>query len=173
MSRKPWLVIAFLTMLVPLVASAASGTVHFTVQIDGTSELQLSGSTARWHHLTWDPPGTTVINGVPWNPTGLSQHCGCDSDTFSGVLPPIPPNATSFDVTVNDGRGAVTVVQYPDPGNGRVLIVRIDDEAEGGADDYDVTIEWATPTPIPIASTAGLMLLCVLLTGAGFWFLRR
>ena len=174
MRRIPlcFLGICLLAMLAPP-AIAGTGSVRVEVTIDGVSELILGGNTAQWWHLNYDPPGTTTINGVSWTPTGLSNGCSCLSDVFTGVAPAIPLNATNFAVTVSDGRGVVSIQQYPSSGNGYKLYVRFDDGSQGGADFYDVTINYQYADPVPMLPWPTLVFVVLLLGVVGGWALRR
>jgi Ca2+-binding RTX toxin-like protein len=83
--------------------------------VDGRSQLTLSGSDAQWYHLDYAAPGRygtsdlpTYINGVAWIPTwpstGELRDCHCYSDTFTGVIPPVPAGAIHATLTpVGDG----------------------------------------------------------------------
>jgi hypothetical protein len=161
-----------LLLTLPTAATAASGSVHVVVRIDGLSDLLLSGNTAQWRHLQYDPPGVTQINGVSWTPSGLSTACSCLSDMFTGVAPAIPQNATGFSVTWT-GRGTVTLEELPTAANDYRLRARFDDLGPGGADDYDALISYQSPDPIPALSPWGMIGLSFLLAGGALYFLRR
>lgn len=164
-----------LVTAMPCSSLAATGNVNVQVNIDGLSELILSANTAQWHHINYNPPGTTTINSSPWIPTGLSNFCNCYSDIFTGVNPPIPQNASNFDITKNDGRGAVTIVQIPSASNDYKLIVRFDDDSQGGSDDYDVLLTYQYPDiqPIPTLSEWAQILLALSLMGMAGWYWQR
>lgn len=174
MKRRTTAILLFSALLsaLPGAAMAASGSVRVVVDIDGLSDLLLSGNTAQWHHLEWSPPGETVLNGVVWTPTGLSSFCNCLSDLFTGVAPAIPQNATSFSVSWT-GRGPVTLEELPSPENGYVLRVRFDDVEPGGADTYDATISYHYPSEIPTLNRWGLIALALLLVAGAALLLRR
>ncbi len=151
---------------------AETGSVRVIVNIDGLSDLLLSGNTAQWHHLQYSPPQETLLNGVSWVPTGLSGFCNCLSDVFGGVTPAIPQTATNFGVTWS-GRGTVTLEQLPSALNSYRLRVRFDDLAPGGADLYNALITFEYPAPVPVMGGQSLALLMVLLLGLGVVALRR
>ncbi len=163
--------IALLSTL-PTVATAASGSIRVIVRIDGLSDVLLSGNTAQWNHLQYDPPGVTLLNGVSWTPTGLSSSCNCLSDVFTGVVPAIPQNATGFSVTWT-GRGTVTLEELPTPANGYRLRARFDDLGPPGADNYDALISYQYADAIPALSPWGTIGLSFLLAGGALYFLRR
>lgn len=167
----------FLTVLLLLPAGMLSAaTANISARVDGLSELVLSGNTVRWHHVSYSPPGDTTVNGVVWTPTGLSSFCNCDSDPYTGLVPPLIQRTTGYSVVTNAGRGPVTIVETPSSLNGWVLRIRIDDEAPGGDDLYDVDVTYpsaADPVVVPAASTPALALLGGLLAAGGIWALRR
>lgn len=109
-----------LVVLMPLVLTAGpayaqsslhSGqvTVSYLVRadIDGHSNLILSGHSARWYNFTFAVPGRhngmndpTIINGVKWfpqwPPLGPDEHCQCYSSTFTHLMPPVPQEIDGF-----------------------------------------------------------------------------
>ena len=54
---------------------------------------------------------------------------------------PLPRTDVSVSVRKRNGRGRVSVVQQPNRSNNYTAIVKIDDE-KGGADDYEIEMEW-------------------------------
>jgi outer membrane protein assembly factor BamB len=106
--------------------------------IDGHSQLTLSGRTARWYHIGFAAPGRldgkndpTIINGARWYPTwpqpGENRDCGCYSSTFRKVVPRVPARAflSSFQkVSCRDScsarfsHGAVVIDFNDDPSGG-------------------------------------------------------
>jgi hypothetical protein len=154
-----------------------AATAHVSVRIDGLSDLILSAGTAKWHHISYNPPGVTTINGVAWSPTGLSNGCNCDSGLYTGLLPPIAQSTTGYSVVKNAGRGAVTIEETPSSANGWALRIRIDDEVAGGDDLYNFDVNYpavsAGSESVPTASTWALALLGGMLALAGVWVLRR
>ena len=76
-------------------------TLTISADIDGRSELTISGRNAVWKHLTQAAPvrhqgGATVtkIGKASWTPSwpdaGENRDCGCFSDVFHGVSPAVP-----------------------------------------------------------------------------------
>ena len=147
-----------------------------TAQIDGRSQLHLSGETAQWIHLDhWAPgyhtdvPEPTVIStwdgtfpvmtGLEWLPTfdpGPDSH-PATSDVLSGIRPLIP-QTTAITVTALAGRGTVSVVQEPAEENNFTTIIEFDDNVFGSHDYY--TIRLATvpePTGWIAACAMGLL----------------
>jgi hypothetical protein len=54
---------------------------------------------------------------------------------------PLPRANVKVEVRKRNGRGRVSVVQQPNQGNNYTAIVKIDDD-QGGADDYEIEMEW-------------------------------
>lgn len=173
MRIRPLLVSALLLLPAGIVSAA---TANVSARVDGLSELVLSGNTVRWHHVSFTPPGDTTINGVVWTPTGLSSFCNCDSDPYTGLVPPLIQRTTGYSVVKNAGRGPVTIVETPSSLNGWALRIRIDDEEPGGDDLYDIDVTYpaaSDPVVVPAASMPALALLGGLLAAAGLRVLRR
>jgi len=147
-----------------------------TAQIDGRSQLHISGETVQWVHLDYLAPGyhtetpePTVIStwdgsfpvmtGLEWLPTfdpGPNSH-PATSDILSGIRP-LFPQTTDIAVTALDGRGTVSVLQMPAEENGYTTIIEFDDNVFGGHDHY--TIRLATvpePTGWIAACALGLL----------------
>jgi hypothetical protein len=173
MRFRPLLLSALFLLPAGIVSAA---TANISARVDGLSELILSGNTVRWHHVSYSPPGDTTVNGVVWTPTGLSSFCNCDSDPYTGLVPPLIQSTVGYSVVTNAGRGPVTILETPSSANGWALRIRIDDEAPGGDDLYDIDVSYpaaSDPVAVPAASTAALAFLGGLLALAGAWALRR
>ena len=54
---------------------------------------------------------------------------------------PLPRANVTVSVRKRNGRGRVSVVQQPNQSNNYTAIVKIDDD-KGGADDYEIEMEW-------------------------------
>ena len=88
--------------------TSAAGSVSYDVRadIDGHSQLIISGTSAYWHNIDFAAPGRasgqnqpTVINGASWYPTwpqSGDNRCNCDSGTFNGITPPVPASTSSY-----------------------------------------------------------------------------
>lgn len=171
----------FLFLVLLFVSSVSTAaTININAQIDGTSDLWIQGNTAQWHHYNADPPGQwngsypTVINGANWYPTGMSNNCGgCTSDVFNGVAPALPAVSQIVTLVPNAVRENAYISQQPNAGNGYTLIVRFDDIQNGGADFYDVDLNFsdAAPQQIPALNPAGLMIMAMLALFTGIFFL--
>jgi hypothetical protein len=172
-----------LLAVLAVAGNAVAGTITVEAWIDGRSHLTLKANTAQWHHYDYSAPGRggttlpTVINGDDWYPVwpdvpdANNNFCDCDSDVYTGVAPPLPENDTPVTIRVIQGRDSASIVQQPDAGNDYELIVEFDDNASGGAAWYIVELQFAEP--IPAISHPGVVLLVLLITGAGVLVLRR
>jgi len=114
--------------------------------IDGSDDLKIQGDRVWWSHHDWDLPGRnggkhepTYLNDQPWQPVWQDRR-----ESAPTRLPdPLP---ASGDVTVTlapvSGRGPVRLTQTPSAANGYTLSVLFDDNDQGGADWYDITLTW-------------------------------
>jgi len=113
--------------------------------IDGHSQLTLSGNSARWYHTDFAAPGRlkgkdepTTINGTSWFPVwpqpGENRDCDCYSSTFENVVPKIPSNAvlTFKAVSCRDSCSAT----YHDG----ALVIDFNDDPSGGDAWYEVKV---------------------------------
>ena len=133
-------------------AVSTGGLIRVQAWVDGRSQLILQGDTARWHHFDFAAPGRefanepTTIDGVDWFPTWpdvpdvQNRDCNCDSDTFTGVNPPVPQAAAVVSLIPVQARGPMSIVQSPTSGNEYTLIVQFNDNAPPGAAWYIVDI---------------------------------
>jgi hypothetical protein len=136
-------------------------TIRVQALIDGRSRLIISGSTAHWSNLEFDPPGRfgnsnrpTVFNGQSWYPAWSHVPIGrlAVSDEYKQLAPPLPRTPVTVRVTPINARGTVSVVQQPSAANEHTLIVEFDDSAPPGAADYTVDLTFA-----PTVSTAAAL----------------
>ena len=122
--------------------------------IDGHSELILSGNSAKWYHIDFAAPGRlggknepTIINGTEWFPVwpqpGENRDCGCYSSTFNNVVPSLPGDAvlTSFQaVSCLDSCSAT----YDDG----TLVIDFNDDPHPGDASYEVKVTLSSSGPI-------------------------
>lgn len=112
-------------------SDSSRATATFTVQadIDGVSQLILTGKTARWFQIDDAAPGVhngqnnpTIINGVQWFPKwpkpGENRNCHCYSSTYTNLQPRVPAVATGVFVKAVTCRD-ICSASYSD---GRVVI---------------------------------------------------
>jgi len=98
--------------------SADSGKCTVEVEVDGTAEVFVSGTTAR----------VRTLGGQP----AVARRMDCTS--------PMPTNAAEYRFTGVDGRGSQNLVRDP-RSSGGAAVVRIDDP-KGGREGYTFDIEW-------------------------------
>ncbi len=134
------------------------------VQVDGRSNLTIDPNQAFFQHLEGSAPGTwgldaeegngegraTVINGAAWWPSwpdaGENIDCSCASDAFTvseeGAVM-VPEAAVDVTLTEYEGRGGITILQYPDVSNDYRMVIEIDDRARAGAAWYEFQVDYA------------------------------
>jgi hypothetical protein len=126
--------------------------------IDGRSWLILQKNTARWYHLDFAAPGRhefvnvpTLINGEEWFPVwpdvpdAENRDCQCYSSIFKGVKPGLHRNKLPVEINVLQGRGTVSIVEYPSKENNNALIIEFDDNPYGGPVTYEIEIVFSKP----------------------------
>lgn len=115
------------------------------VCIDGSDWLHLAGATAWWVHRAYDLPGEhdscngfsdTLLDNIGWDPS----FSGNTSDVFSLLPSPGPVADATIVLSPIQGRGAVTVVQHPNAGNGYEASILFDDDPQSAADVYEVEV---------------------------------
>jgi len=95
------------------------GTMTWRGRVDDYVELNIQGNRVR----SREREGSQTLN---------------EQVSFSN---PLPRADVAVSVRKGNGRGRVSVVQQPDRSNNYTAIVKIDDE-KGGADDYEIEMEW-------------------------------
>lgn len=140
-------------------ASAANANIRptytITVEalIDGRSQLILWRNKAQWHHFDFAAPGRhefvnvpTLINGKEWFPVwpdvpdAENRDCQCYSSIFKHVKPGLHGSNLQFEVTVLQGRGPVSVLEYPSKENKRALVIEFNDNDYDGSMVYEIQI---------------------------------
>jgi hypothetical protein len=125
-------------------------------QISGRSRLILDDGTAQWHHYDFAAPGrenceigdvwgATMIDGAMWfpvwpDPDCENYFCDCDSDVFTGLKPVVPNQTMGVELQNFQGRGTVTIVEYPTRANGFRVAIEFDDNRWLGAAWYQVDL---------------------------------
>lgn len=123
--------------------------------IDGRSQLILRRNTAQWHHFDFAAPGRhefanlpTTINGKEWSPVwpdvpdAENRDCNCYSNVFKfkGVKPGLYRNQPQVEINVLQGRGPVSIVEFPSKANRNALVVEFDDNDFDGSMIYEVQL---------------------------------
>jgi hypothetical protein len=119
---------------------------HVEAWMDGRSNLILTGTSARWHHIEFAAPGRetfvnlpTKLSGVDWFPTwpdlpdAENRDCNCDSSTYTDLPAAIPRALSTTTLTITQVRRMPTVLQMPDATNDYTLIVELTDVGLGGS----------------------------------------
>jgi hypothetical protein len=156
---KTFLACCMSLTLATVLQAAPQGQAHtFRAWIDGRSRLTLDDATARWDHFDFAAPGRlecnigamiepTTIDGFDWFPVWPdvpdceNRDCGCGSDSYLGLQPPIPDAELFVSLIVIAARGPVTLVEVPQAANGYRVVIEFDDNALGGADWYEIALE--------------------------------
>lgn len=147
-----------------LADSASAETLRIRAWIDGRSNLRLRGDTAYWVQYEFAAPGRLDCDtGAPIEPTQLgsalwfpnwpdtptceNRNCFCFSDVFTGVTPRLPEAHFSVSLHVLQGRGACWISEIPVSGGGWQVGIEFDDNPFGGADWYEVDLEFHSTWP--------------------------
>jgi len=134
--------------------------------MDGRSQLVITGDALYWHHLAFDAPGRwefgegsqpTFLNQVAWEPTWpditgpTNDFCSCNSSIYRGI-PNLAQKNQRVWLDIVQGRGRVSVIQQPNTENDYTFILEMDDNNIGGADWYEVNLNYiiGRSEPVPI-----------------------
>lgn len=126
-------------------------TLNVLARVDGLSDLVVKGVRCHWFHQDYQAPGymsdpelPTRLNGKKWYPSWPvpnPENCDCNSSSYKGI-PRLAAQEQVVGLQVLEGRGDVQIVQQPAAGNDFTLIVRFDDNAQGGADWYRIRLTY-------------------------------
>jgi hypothetical protein len=155
-----------LVVLAPLVLTAGPAlaqsslhsdqvTVSYLVRadIDGHSNLILSGQSAQWYNFDYAVPGRhmgknnpTIINGTKWYPKWPpltpNGNCNkCHSSIFTNVMPPVPQEVDAFYFRALSCRDHCSA-RYSDG----VLVLGFNDNPSPGDAWYEVKVFLTTST---------------------------
>ena len=165
MKKKFWpTLIMTLLLLACWCHPAAAYTLKVKAWIDGQSQLIIQGNTVQWHNLSYNAPGYEAPYGNPpaptylttkhlkkmaWSPGNWSHGTYDDttSDKFTGLSAPLAAADQTVTLTAKRARESATIIQHPSPGNGYTLIVDFNDTSSGGADWYEVSLEYISGVP--------------------------
>lgn len=152
---------------------AQSGTIGVEALIDGRSQLILQADTAQWYHLDFAAPGRhefqdepTYLNGVPWLPMwpdvpdAENRECECYSDTYVGVVPPLPMADYGVQLEVVQARGDVQIVEPPSAANNYRVVIEFNDNPILGSEWYEVNLHFQTcdlMLSLPVPGSAGMI----------------
>ncbi|HEU0004492.1 MAG TPA: hypothetical protein VFS12_00760, partial [Terriglobia bacterium] len=73
--------------------------------------------------------------------TETVEGAATQGDRFNFSSSSLPRNEVRVDVRKRDGRGKVRVVESPSRRNDYTAIIEIEDDT-GGADNYEIEVEW-------------------------------
>jgi len=172
-------------------ANADIFTLDVTADIDGRSDLIVTGNRLMWQQFEWGTVGlynpnypstilTTTVNGVTvlnnyawtpiWPSTAVYGNYGNFSSTFTGLNPGAPVQQNmSVALTVEQARYSLTLVQHPSSSNGYTTIVEFNDNPPGGDDLYRAKLTFMT-SAVPEPEEWAMLMVGIPLVG---WKIRR
>ncbi|WP_347989878.1 hypothetical protein [Methylomonas sp. AM2-LC] len=184
-----------LAYLFSTTAHSDTFSLEVTANIDGRSDLIISGNNVTWQQFDYGTVGlynpdfsstilsmTSTVNNnqslnyYVWNPTwpdmttGLNSYGndgGVLSSTFSGLYPGAPQQPFIVTLTTEVGRGTISLIQLPTLSNHYTTIVDFNDNPIGGSANYKALINFS---PAPEVEEWAMMLLGLPLVG---WVTRR
>lgn len=113
---------------------AAPKKVTFKAYVDGADVVKISGSRLWIEHQDFQLPIRIKIDGVKWDPAWNGET----SATYKlrrGL-------GGTVKLTKQQGRGKISIMEMPAPGNNQTLSIKLDDDDFGGADWYEFTLSW-------------------------------
>jgi len=111
----------------------------FRAVVDGSDVVKVSGDQLWIEHEEFQQPTQIFINGKPWHPVWTDKV----SAPFQGLRPAFSPrDSMKVKLTQLKGRGSVSIIQLPATANEQTLAFRIDDNSQGGADTYQISVSW-------------------------------
>jgi hypothetical protein len=156
------IVLALTISTVGMANAAYSGAVNFRAYVDGSDYvyIQGGGATVWYEHRNFALPGKwnganepTYIDGDSWYPDWSTDPL---SDKYDSPLPHPTAEWSITSLVVNDGRGAVTIEEYPSSSNDYTAKILVDDDLLGGPDWHEFTLNWETQSPF-VLPEYGLM----------------
>jgi hypothetical protein len=132
------LLLAVLLIVWPLYFFAGVKKMTFKASVDGTDVVKLRGNNIWIEHQSWKLPGRITVNGKKWAP----QWNGSTSAQYSLGWGFNHRRAANIKLTKEIGRGTITILDLPNPGNQETLSIQLDDSDFGGADWYQFVVSW-------------------------------
>ena len=107
--------------------------------VDGKDVVKVSSDRLWIEHEEWELPTQFFVNGKAWRPVWTDKTTA----PLEGLSPAFHPrDSAKVKLTQLKGRGTVSVIQLPNPGNDQTLAFRIDDGSFSGADTYQISVAW-------------------------------
>ena len=111
----------------------------FRAVVDGVDVVKVSGDRLWIEHEDFQLPSQIFVNNKPWHPVWTDKV----SAPLEGLSPAFKPrDSMKVKLTQLKGRGPVSIIQPPTTTNGQTLAFRIDDNSQGGADTYQISVTW-------------------------------
>ena len=123
------------------------GSLRVRAFIDGSDTIKIRGNEIWYEHHEFDLPGKwqgrfdepTLVNGKAWKPEWNESI----SSPYREIRPAFPKvTADRVKLTKLAGRGPVSIAEPSDPANDYTLSVLLDDDQFGGAEWYEILVEW-------------------------------
>ena len=141
---------------------------HIRNEIDGRSSMVIGTYYAYYHHDDYAAPGMHFYFGPgdpdseparptylqeewewypQWPEQGENRDCGCESSMFVSQPPHevlVPYAEADIELEVLEGRGEVSIVEYPSWDNDYELTIEWNDNPQGGPAWYEVELTFVT-----------------------------
>ena len=134
----------------PAALDPAQGKLRIISLIDGSDFVKIRGNQIWFEHRGWQLPGKTqdfasgpadeptLLNAFEWKPVWNGNL----SEPLAGRIPALPARSAEIKLNPHQARGAASIVEQPSAANDFTLTLLLDDDAAGGAEWYDVTLDW-------------------------------
>jgi hypothetical protein len=134
---------------------------NIRANIDGRSQLIITGDRLYWRHLDFDAPGRwelgegsqpTYLNRGAWEPSWpdipdpTNEYCNCNSSIYRGI-PTLARTNQRVWLDLVRARGRIAVVQQPNADNDYTFILELDDDSYGGAEWYEINLSYIVGGP--------------------------
>jgi hypothetical protein len=107
--------------------------------VDGSDVVKVSGAQVWIEHGDFQLPSQIFVNGKAWHPVWTDKV----SAPLQGLSPAFHPrDSANVKLTQVKGRGTTRIIQLPGATNDQTLAFRIDDNSQGGADTYQISVSW-------------------------------
>ena len=150
-------------------------TLNVRAYIDGRSLLIVRENVVQWHHLDYAAPGRhefvdlpTIINGIEWYPQwpdvpdAENRWCNCYSSTYEDLEPALPQRNMTIQLSIIEGRHAVSIAQYPTADNDYTVIIDFDNDPVGGSSWYECELTVNVPQVPATTQWGGIAMAAIL-----------
>lgn len=109
-----------------------TATLKIAARIDGSDRLKITAQEATWTHLTYSPPNSVTLNGIPWD------LCHTNVMANSGTNAFLPPGIDLATAKIVERKGRDVATMWSD--DGAVWVTFADNP--NGWDDYELEISF-------------------------------